>query len=71
LIQIAGEIDVDIIPGEDVDRILLNGKDVTNDIRTKEVTAIVSPISSIPEVRYKMVELQRKLARRKKCYYGR
>jgi len=62
LIQIAGEINIEIESGEEVDRVLLNGVDVTEKIRSKEVTAIVSPISSIPEVRYKMVELQRKLA---------
>lgn len=42
--------------------IFLNGKDVTKDIRTKEVTKIVSQISSIKEVRFAMVDIQRKLA---------
>lgn len=42
--------------------IYLNGKDVTKDIRTKEVTKIVSQISSIKEVRFAMVDVQRKLA---------
>jgi len=62
IIKIAGEINIQIENGEDVDRVFLNGVDVTKEIRSKEVTAIVSPVSSIPEVRYKMVELQRKLA---------
>lgn len=43
-------------------RVFLDGEEVTNDIRSKEVTKIVSPISSIVEVRENMVELQRKLA---------
>ena len=43
-------------------RVLLDGKDVTEEIRSKEVTSIVSPISSIVEVRKNMVELQRKMA---------
>lgn len=43
-------------------RVFLDGEEVTNDIRSKEVTKIVSPISSIVEVRESMVELQRKLA---------
>lgn len=42
--------------------IFLNGKDVTKDIRTKEVTKIVSQVSSIKEVRFAMVDVQRKLA---------
>ena len=71
LIKIAGEINIDIKSGEDFDRVFLNGEDVTEKIRSKEVTAIVSPISGIPEVRYKMVELQRKLAERKRRHYGR
>ena len=40
----------------------MDGKDVSDRIRDKDVTSIVSPISSIPEVRTYMVELQRKMA---------
>lgn len=43
-------------------QVYLNGVDVTSDIRSKEVTKIVSPLSSIVEVRKNMVELQRRLA---------
>lgn len=43
-------------------RVFLDGEDVTDLIRSKEVTTIVSPISSIVEVRKNMVELQRKMA---------
>lgn len=45
-------------------RILLNGIDVTNDIRTHEVSKAASDASAIPAVRHKMVELQRKIAMR-------
>ena len=61
IIKIASEIDMEIENREDVDIVYLNGEDVTSKIRSKEVTNIVSPVSSIKEVRYKMVELQRKL----------
>lgn len=44
----------------------LNGKDVTKEIRTKEVDELVSQVSHIPEVRTAMVELQRKMAYEKK-----
>lgn len=40
----------------------LNGKDVSNEIRSKEVSRIVSPISSIIKLREIMVDLQRKMA---------
>lgn len=43
----------------------LNGEDVSDLIRSHEVTNIVSPVSSIPEVREIMVELQRKMAKNK------
>ena len=45
--------------------IFLNNKDVTKEIRTKEVTKIVSQISSIKEVRFAMVDVQRNLAQGK------
>ena len=42
--------------------VYLNGEDVTKEIRSKEVSSIVSPISSYPEIREILVELQRKMA---------
>ena len=53
------EIDMQNENGEQ--KIYLNGEDVSKEIRSKEVTKIVSQVSSIKEVRYKMVEVQRKL----------
>lgn len=43
-------------------KVYLDGNDVTKEIRSKEVTSIVSPVSSIIKVRKNMVELQRKMA---------
>lgn len=43
----------------------LNKEDVSSLIRSKEVSEIVSPISSIPEVRTILVDLQRKMAESK------
>ena len=62
IIRITNQIDIKIDNTGDKDIILLNGEDVSKEIRTKEVTAIVSQISSIIPVREKMVEVQRKLA---------
>ena len=62
IIQIANEINIEIDNTQEKDIILLNGEDVSKEIRSKEVTAIVSQISSIIPVREKMVEVQRKLA---------
>ena len=71
IIKIANEINIKIENNENGDIVFLNGENVTDKIRTKEVSKIVSPISSIKEVRYKMVELQRKLAERKRRNHGR
>ncbi len=62
IIKIANDIDIKINNTGDKDIILLNGEDVSKEIRTKEVTSIVSQVSSIIPVREKMVEVQRKLA---------
>ena len=57
------EIDMKNEGGEQ--KVFLNGEDVSKQIRSKEVSQIVSQVSSIKEVRYKMVEVQRKLAQGK------
>jgi CMP/dCMP kinase len=46
-------------------KVLLDGRDVTNDIRQVRITRLVSDIAKIKEVRSVMVDLQRKLARGK------
>lgn len=59
IIELSGKIDIKF----DLDgNVFLNGEDVTKDIRSKEVTNIVSPISSIVKVRENMVALQQKMA---------
>ena len=62
IIDIAKNIKIEIENTENGDIVYLNGKNVTNDIRTKEVSKIVSPVSSIKEVRIEMVKIQRKIA---------
>lgn len=46
----------------EVDKVFLNGEDVSKKIREMEVTQIVSNVSAIIKVREKLVNLQRKLA---------
>ena len=62
IIEISKNIDIDLKTDGTV---LLDGKDVTKEIRSKEVTTIVSPISSIVEVRKNMVDIQRRIAKGK------
>lgn len=44
------------------EKVYINGKDYTTDIRSREVDRNVSQISALPEVRSKLVELQRRIA---------
>jgi CMP/dCMP kinase len=44
-------------------RVLLDGRDVTDRIRTSEVTLAAAQVSRLPEVRKKLVSLQRGFAR--------
>ena len=59
IIEISKDIDIKFTQDG---KVFLDGKEVTDDIRSKEVTSIVSPISGIVEVRENMVKLQRRLA---------
>lgn len=62
IIELAKNIQIELLPDG---RVILDEEDVTQEIRSKEVTLIVSPISGIPEVREIMVEIQRKIAKGK------
>lgn len=43
-------------------RIFLNGEDVTRKIRENDVNNLVSPVSTLPSVRNKLLEVQRKIS---------
>ena len=62
IIQIAQNIDIKMKSENGEQQIYLNNENVSKEIRSKEVSAFVSPVSSIPEVRKIMVDLQRKMA---------
>ncbi|MBR4543073.1 MAG: (d)CMP kinase [Lachnospiraceae bacterium] len=57
------DISIDFVNGEQV--VLLNGENVNGLIRTEEVSRMASISSKNPDVRTKLVELQRKLAKSK------
>jgi cytidylate kinase len=61
---IAATADLPLEIGTDAgtERILLDGEDVGDEIRTARVTAEVSAVSAVPEVRENLVLLQRRLA---------
>lgn len=59
IIELAKTLDIKF---DNEQKTWLNGEDVSSLIRSKEVTAIVSQLSNIVEVREIMVDLQRKMA---------
>lgn len=58
--QLANEASIVFAAG--TSRVLLNGEDVTEAIRTPEVSASASKVSAIPAVRRALVEKQREMA---------
>lgn len=58
------EITVDIGYQDGVQRIFLNGEDVSGSIRTEAVSQYASAVSAVPEVRAHLMGLQRSLAAR-------
>ena len=59
IIYISKNINIDL---KEDGRVLMDGEDVTKEIRSKEVTGIVSQLSNIVEVRENLVKIQRKIA---------
>lgn len=58
------ELEIDLDYGEDgAQRMLLNGEDVSDQIRTPEISMLTSKVSALPEVRAYLLEKQRELAR--------
>ena len=58
LAALVDELDIRV----DGDRVLLDGEDVGQAIRTSEVTALVSAVADHPRVRQRLVQLQRQAA---------
>ena len=63
--ELLKNINIDIKQEKNKQTIFLNGEDVTSKIRSKEVSSLVSQVSSIKDVRLSMVDLQRKMAKGK------
>ncbi|HEX6989755.1 MAG TPA: (d)CMP kinase [Bacillota bacterium] len=64
LTRLGATVRIDLEPGPQGTRVLLDGDDVTAAIRHPEVNAIVSQVAGIPGVRAQLVQQQRRLASR-------
>lgn len=62
LARIAEELSLQFIPSGDSQLVLLDGVDVTREIRSQEVGALVSLVASYREVRARLVRKQRAIA---------
>ena len=59
LLEALPEIEIDFVWEHGLKKTILNGKDVSEHIRRMEISESVSQIATLPEVRAKMVDLQR------------
>ena len=65
IVRLLDDINIEFKKEEGLEKVFLNGEDVTTKIREKEVTQIVSQVSSIIPVRLHLVEVQRRMAKGK------
>ena len=61
--KLIGATDVQVSTGDGEPRVLLDGQDVTARLRTPEVTLAAAQVSRLPEVRAKLIQMQRAFAR--------
>jgi cytidylate kinase len=59
--RLTGETEIRLEPGEDENRVLLDGEDVTGQIRNQTVTDAASRVSVFPPIRAAMVKRQQEM----------
>jgi cytidylate kinase len=69
--SLAARVRIDLLGDPDSLRVTLEGRDVTEQIRSEEATHMSSIVSTIPEVRRAMVARQREMGRRGAVLNGR
>jgi cytidylate kinase len=63
VVKLIGATHVQVATGDGEPRVLVDGDDVTARLRTPEVTLAAAQVSRLPEVRTKLIEIQRAFAR--------
>ena len=64
IIDAARDVDIDLNYVDGKLKVLLDGRDVSAEIRTPEVSKVVSPVAKVGFVRERLTELQRKMSAR-------
>jgi len=63
-VRLLGEVEIRLLPRhEGGNQVLVDGADITDEIRTPEIGQLASQLSEIPAVRVRMVALQQEMAR--------
>ena len=62
ILDVVKDIDVRLAYANGVTQVFVDGQDITGEIRTPEVSHIVSQVAALGPVREKMVDLQRQMA---------
>lgn len=62
--KVAADVRIELVPDASGLRVLLNGTDVTEQIRLPHVSDAVSPVAAVSGVRHQLVQKQREMARR-------
>lgn len=65
LLQKVQNMVIELIPGKDMQKVLIDGEDVTPHLRSHQVSSLVSQFAKIPQIRTRLTELQRSMAERK------
>jgi len=61
IVELANRLDIKFKTIEGKQHIFVDGDDLTDAIRTPEATRLSSPVSAIPGVRHRLVEIQRQM----------
>lgn len=64
LSALAAKIDIKFADADDGQKVYVDGRDITDDIRTPEVTRAVSEVSAHPKVRELLVAMQKQVGQR-------
>lgn len=59
--QLCDEVVIEFARDKGVERVLLNGEDVSSEIRTPEISLLTAVVAACPDVRQAMVDRQREL----------
>lgn len=63
LVELLNQIDIILQQGEQEQQVIIDGIDITKEIRSEQVTKFVSHVAKHPKIRQEMVKRQQELAR--------